>query len=98
MRRNEMNAHQKAIFDIMTEVCSEYIGGYENTLSDFDEDDEEYVEAKNFLEMGHDKLKDFIYNEVMKECKAGSNASHARFAGKDFLMERIEARLLKWNY
>lgn len=98
MKRSEMNVHQKAMFDLMAGIMEEYIGGYENTLLDYSEEDEEYKSAKEFLGMGHDEMKEFFYNEVMGCCKSGTNASHARFAGGDFLRERIERRLVKWGY
>lgn len=98
MKVSEMNAHEKAIWMLMDEATKEFIGGYENTLSDYEDGTEEYQEAKKFLEMGHDKMKQFFYDYVMNQSKVGSNASHARFAGKEFLLERIETRLNKWNY
>lgn len=98
MKRSEMNAHQKLIFDLMKEVMSEYIGGYENSLLDYQEGEQEYEEAKAFLTSGRENLTKEIYKEVMKRCEAGSNATHARFAGKDFLIERITRRLIKWDY
>lgn len=98
MKRSEMNAHQRKVFDLMDEITTELIGGYENTLLDFTEDTEEYQRAYEFLHQGHQELADLIYNMVMRECKAGSNAEHARFAGSAFLKERIEVRLTKWGY
>ena len=98
MKRSEMNVHQKAMFDLMAEIMEEYIGGYENVLLDYSEEEEEYERAKAFLGMGHDKMKEFFYNEVMLACKSGTYASHARFAGGDFLRERIERRMVKWGY
>lgn len=98
MKRSEMNAHQRAIFDIMDELTRELIGGNENTLLDFSEEDEEYQDAYNFLHQGHEQLAQFFYDLVMGHCKAGSNAEHARFAGSAFLKERIEKRLTKWGY
>lgn len=98
MKRSEMNAHQRAIFDIMDEITRDYIGGYENTLLDFSEDEEEYQNAYKFLHQGHEQLAQFFYDLVMRHCKVGSNAEHARFAGSAFLKERIEVRLTKWGY
>lgn len=97
MKRSEMNLHQREAFDYICEVMSEYIGGYENTLSDFPEGTEEYKEAKDFLGQGHDELKGIIYEEVMAISDTGT-AKHLRFAGTDFIMERIDRRLAKWGY
>lgn len=98
MKRSEMNAHQRKIFDIMDELTRDIIGGNENMLLDFSEDEEEYQNAYNFLHQGHENLANFFYDLVMGHCKAGSNAEHARFAGSQFLRDRIEVRLNKWGY
>lgn len=98
MKISEMNAHQKTLYYIMDEVTRDFIGGYENTLLDFSEDEEEYQNAYKFLHQGHEQLAEFFYDLVMRHCKAGSNAEHARFAGSAFLRERIEKRLTKWGY
>lgn len=95
MKISEMNAHQKALYYIMDEVTRDFIGGYENQLLDFSEDEEEYQNAYNFLHQGHENLANFFYDLVMRHCKAGSNAEHARFAGSQFLRDRIEVRLNK---
>lgn len=98
MKRSEMNAHQKAIFDLMSYEMSNIIGGYENLMMDYTEDDEEYKEAKAYLSQSREELIEDIYNIVMDDCKKGSNATHARFAGGQFLRDRIEAKLIKWGY
>ena len=97
MKRSEMNAHQKLDFDFICKVMSEYIGGYENTLLDYPEDSEEYKDAKEFLGQSHEDLMNLIYDEVMTMSDSGM-AKHLRFAGKDFILERIDRRLTKWNY
>lgn len=98
MKRSEMNVHQRAMFDIMDSVTSEMIGGNENALLDFSEDDEEYKSAYAYLHQGHESLVENIYDLVMSECEKGSAKSHSRFAGSDFLREIIETRLKKWGY
>ena len=97
MKRSEMNNHQKLAFDFICEVMSAYIGGYENALLDYPEGTEEYERAKSVLNRGHETLMDDIYSEVMAMSDEG-NAKHLRFAGKDFIMERIDKRLTKWGY
>lgn len=98
MKRSEMNTHQRLVFDLMREVMSEYIGGYENTLLDEKPGSVDYEEAKAFLESGREALTKAVYDEVMERCKVGTNATHARFAGSEFLRERIDRRLAKWGY
>lgn len=98
MKVSEMNAHQKVMFKLMDNVTSDYIGGWENTLEDYEEFTDEYKEAYEYLNMGHDKMKDFFYHIIMCNCKKGTYAEHARFAGGQFLMDIIERRLIKWCY
>ncbi len=98
MKLSEMNAHQKAMFRLMDEVTCDYIGGFENSLSDNPVESEEYQAAYRFLNQGHDKLAEFFYSHIMSDCKVGTNATHLRFAGSQFLKERIEKRLIKFGY
>ncbi len=97
MKRSEMNAHQREAFDFIISSMSDYIGGYENTLQDCKKDSEDYKEAYEFLHQGHEALRDLIYDEVMSLSDKGM-AKHLRFAGKEFILERISKRLEKWGY
>jgi len=105
MKISELNEHQKVAYQLMDEVTSEYIGGYENQLSDTEGWDDEYNikmhnEAKEFLEQPHEELKKFVYGCIMDKADLdrGGIDKHIRFAGKEFIMERIEKRLQKWGY
>ena len=91
----EMNKHEKAVDRLIQNAVSEIIGGFENTLYDYAEDDEEYKEAKRVL--NHDTLFDMIYGDVIAESENNAD-SHIRFAGKKFIEDRIEARLKKEGY
>lgn len=91
----EMNAHERVVDMLIQEAVSQFIGGYENTLTDFAEDTEEYKQAQRIL--NHDTLLDIIYKDVMVNSK-GNYASHIRFAGKKFITDRIETRLKKEGY
>lgn len=97
MKRSEMNAHQLVAFDFIVYAMSELVAAYELTLEDEPEGSEEYEAAKEYLGRGHDVLKQEIYDEVMAMADKGT-AKHLRFAGKDFIMERIDRRLTKWGY
>lgn len=97
MKISEMNAHQKEAYRWISESMSEYIGGYENTLQDYEEEDEEYKEAEEFLNLPHDELVEIIYNDVMAGADKGT-AKHLRFAGAEWIKERISKRLTKWGY
>lgn len=91
----EMNAHERVIDSLIQDAVSQFIGGYENTLSDYAEGTEEYEYAKKIL--NHDTLLDIIYKDVMVNSKR-NYASHIRFAGKQFIIDRIETRLKKAGY
>lgn len=97
MKLSEMNGHQQMVAKIVYEEFNSFIGGLENTLLDYPESDEEYQSAKDTL-ANHQVLVDTIYQEVMYRCGHGSYATAARFAGKAFIVERIECRLAKEGY
>ena len=97
MKTTEMNAHEKLAYRFVCEVTSEMIGGYENTLLDCDESDEEYKIAYDFLHLGHDELTGELYAEVMARSDKSTTRA-LRFAGESFIKERISRRLTKWGY
>lgn len=97
MKRSEMNTHQLLAFEFICYAMSELIAGYELSLQDYPEGSEEYEEAKAYLGRGKEALKNDVYEEVMALADKGT-AKHLRFAGKDFIMERIDRRLTKWGY
>ena len=43
------------------------IGGYENQVADYDEDTEEYKEAKAWLDMSDDEKVEEIYNSIIDD-------------------------------
>lgn len=92
-----MNGHEKMAYRFICEAMSEIIGGYENTMMDWEEGTEEYNDAYELLHSGHENLVDFIYCETMALADTGM-AKHMRFAGKDWIRERISKRLTKWGY
>ena len=92
----KLNEHEKVVARLISQAVSEYIGGYENSMLDNEPGTEAYEEAKAFLS-DHNELVDAIYREVMSESK-GNTRSHIRFAGKQFILDRIERRLEKEGY
>jgi hypothetical protein len=90
-----MNTREREIDRLIQEAVSEWIGGLENTLMDFPEDSEDYKQAKKLL--NHDSLFDIIYRDIMEESRS-NKASHIRFAGKEFIADRIEKALKKDGY
>ena len=91
----DMDTREKAIDRIIKRSVSEWIGGYENTLQDYMPEDEEYKYAKEIL--NHDTLFENIYQELIEYTK-NNRDSHIRFAGKEFMEERIEHWLKKSGY
>lgn len=96
--KTKMNAHQSQAYRLMDEIVCDVIGGYENTMSDYEEGSEEYVEAQEFLDTPHDELKSIIYDLIINTAETQGYSKHIKFAGKDFILDLIEKRLLKWGY
>lgn len=92
-----MNAHESTAYRYICKVMSEFIGGYENSLMDYAEDEPEYKEAKEFLATPHDEMVDFMYDEVMSYADKGTNR-HLKFAGAEFIKKAISKRLTAWGY
>lgn len=97
MKRSEWNLHHKKADYIVNKVMCDVIGGYENTLEDFEEDDEEYIEAKAYLSRPKEELVEKMYQLVMSESDHDID-KHLRFAGSDFIRERIRHKLTEWGY
>lgn len=97
MKVSEMNSHEKVAFMYVCEAMSQFIGGLENALLDYDENSEEYKNAYDDLHVGHETLIEWIYRDVMSYSDKGT-ARHLRFAGEKFIKERIDRRLTKWGY
>lgn len=96
MKRSEMNKHQKEAFDTVKEEYGWIVGGFENTMLDYAEDSEEWKAAANAL-AHHDALAEMIYEAVMDQPNASTKRA-LRFAGTEFIKERIERRLQKDGY
>jgi len=107
MKLSECNANQKKAFLNIKNAAGWFIGGLENTLLDYSESDEEYIRAKETLE-DHDYLVSEVYNMAITEvchegaCFFGKESERylndIRFCGKDWLMERCDARVKKLGY
>lgn len=91
-----MNEHERQIARLVKRAISEYIGGFENSMLDFKEGDEEYEDAKAFLG-NHNLIVDTIYSDIMSESRSNYR-SHLRFAGKETIMEIIENAVVKAGY
>ena len=91
MKLNECNQHEKMAWQLMIAQYNDIVGGMENAVEDKCDDWEECAE----LLANHDELKNLIYQQTMNVAKNLGFAKHIKFAGKEFLMERIERRLVK---
>lgn len=100
-RKNGLIRHAKKNIH---HAANEYIGGLENTLYDYSETDEEYINAKESLS-NHDMLVDMIYSmAVAGEFDAGysgpasNNVKAIKFLGTEFLTELVDAEVTKQGY
>lgn len=98
------NVHQKAVFTNCYYAACEYIGGLENILQDYDEDDSEFINASKEL-ANHQELVDYIFYEgTHSEYGCGfsgpgsDSQKHYRFAGKTFTMNACEAIVKAMGY
>ena len=90
--------HEIAMKGLIREYIDVWVGGYENTILDFPEGTPERKEAEDFLyRTPAATLLEWFYDEVMSNCKAGSNAEHARFAGSEFLRAQLGVYIIKNN-
>lgn len=90
------NSHEREAIKLANYYLSEFIGGYENSLLDNDEDSEEYKNAYEFLHSGRENLVETIYTSVMHDQRG--HEKHLRFAGEKFIKDFINRKLEKWGY
>lgn len=107
MKFSDMNVRQQKAFRNIKYAADDLLGGLENTLLDYDEDSEEYKQAKELLS-NHSELVNQLYKRATTElygpgfCGFGKEAQmiirDINFCGKDWLMERCEKRITKEGY
>lgn len=107
MKLSECNAKQRKAYLNIYHAANWIIGGLENTLLDYEEDSEEYKNAKERLS-NHAGLVEEIYDAAISEiyddgcCIFNDGAKRylkdIRFCGKEWLLERCEARVTKCGY
>lgn len=108
MKCSEMNERQRKAYKNI-EACANYeLGGLENDLLDYCEDEEEYKRSFNLLH-DHKELVKFIYMCATSQwyhgggwVSFGANAKayirDVNFCGTDFLMEQCDAIVTKEGY
>ena len=107
MKFAECNARQQKAYRNILYASRWLLGGLENTLEDYEEGSEEYESAKAQL-ADHDGLVNELYRMATTElyndgsCCFNAGAERylrdVRFTGRDWLMERCEARIKKAGY
>jgi len=93
--KSKLTPHEFAMATLLDEVMSEMVGGAELAVEDRVDDWKIYDE---FLKAGRESIARVIYNEVMVRCGTGTYATHARFAGSEFLKAWINRQLASWGY
>ena len=107
MKLSECNERQKKAFMNIYHAANDLIGGLENTMLDYSEDSDEYKSAERSLS-DHDTLVKELYHMATtalygagfcgfnEDCKR--YIRDINFCGKEWLMERCEARIKKHGY
>lgn len=108
MKLSECNARQRKAWINIKNAANWELGGLENTLCDYAEDEQEYKEAKALLD-NHEELVNYLYEcattNIYTEgsCCFNKTATQKElrdinFCGKEWLMARCEARIRKEGY
>ena len=107
MKYSELNERQKKAFKNIKYAAYNLIGGLENTLSDCNEESEDYKYADSLLH-SHDSLVYEIYNMALsgfyREGFEGFGDQYKemvrdiRLCGKESLMRLVEDRVCKEGY
>jgi len=97
MKISEMNSNQKTVYLMVVDACNEFIGGWENTMLDEPEGSEEWQNAKELLEEGHDALVGYILGDI-RSSREWQRLEHLHFVSLEWTKERISKRLTKMGY
>lgn len=96
MKLNELDQNQATAIKVIIRTYNAIVGGAENTLLDYDDTDDEYIEAKRLLS-NPKELVDFIYQDLMAN-EGYTYSKEIRFCGTEWIKERIARRLKKEGY
>lgn len=107
MKLSDMDARQQKAFRNIKYAADDLLGGLENTLLDYDEQDQEYIDAEKLLS-NHAELVNQLYKMATTGlygpgfCGFGKEAQmiirDINFCGKEWLIERCEKRITKEGY
>ena len=87
MKRNDCNANQRLMWNVVCREANNYIGGLENTLMDYEPETEEYKQAKAELE-DFDSVKEFVASEVLHSIE-WEKMQNTHFITREWLDTRI---------
>lgn len=96
----DMDVRKKKALLNIKHAANDLLGGLENTMLDYEEDEDEYKRAKAFLG-NHEKLVEELYDMAINaiygdgyccfnEVSVRKELRDIRFCGKEWLMERCE--------
>ena len=85
------------MFFLIDEVMGAVLEDFRYCMAAYAPYTPQYKEAKAFLSKRHDELAAYFYDEVMS-CTSGGYYHDARFAGGEFLKEKIDKRLKQYGY
>ena len=107
MKYADCTPRQKKAYRNILNASEWLLGGLQNTLQDNDEGSEEYESAQTQL-ANHEGLVNELYRMATTQifsdgaCRFSESAEETmrdiRFCGKEWLMERCEARIQKAGY
>lgn len=93
MKYANCNENQKRIWRAVVEETNTYIGGLENTMMDFGEDEPEYQEAEAELK-NYQAILNYVRGEVFGSTE-WRKQENLHFVTKAWVEERIERRVKK---
>ena len=108
MKVSEMNQRERKAFYNIKHAANDLLGGLENTMLDYEENEPEYISAKALLE-NHDRLVTELYEMAttaiygegyccFNPAAVQKELRDINFCGKEWLMERCEKRITKEGY
>lgn len=96
MKLNELDQNQATAIKLINRHYNWYVGGLENTISDSEENSEDYIDAKNELS-NPAKMVEIIYGEILST-EGAMYSKQIRFCGTEWIKERIARKLKKDGY
>lgn len=96
MKLYQLNQNEATTIKLINRHYNWYIGGLENTISDSEENSEEYIDAKNELS-NPVRMVEIIYNEILST-EGATYLKQIRFCGAEWIKERIARKLKEDGY